>query len=227
MNLTALIAALDPMQKAAFIAFGALTLVPTLSKLASELRVNHTSHRKQESDLINDLVDPAVENGSAHPLAIQARFHAATGCHPTRVPPADEIIAFVQNRALADLYNIVEYAHGAEFVAYGTCEKTFVPRGEHTLEELKKQDRAEFRKYLISAGAICFLIGLEKFGTIRYLPVSWLFLYALLKVSLSVKISRTLRFLDRFEKASTQAPRGDATAEKEKGSAAAPASNPA
>jgi hypothetical protein len=141
----------------------AITAFFVAPKNVSDLGLNRLLRRKHLSELIDALTSSKDGQEKAHPLAVQAKFHAAFGGAIAYLPESGEILALLQNHAM-DLYlNVLEYGACSKFVAYSDSEKSFLPRGDWTDAKLETRRRWDFFFYLISAVPAFGLIFIPPF----------------------------------------------------------------
>ena len=134
-----------------------------IPKVVSDLRLNRIVQRKHLSELIDALTGSKEGQEKSHPLAIQVKFHAAFGGSRANLPERSEILALLQNHALALYLNVLEYSECSKFVAYSDSEKSFLPRGAWTDAKLETQRRWNFFFYLISSVPAFGLIFIPPF----------------------------------------------------------------
>lgn len=144
----------------ATVATTAFFIVP---KNVSDLSLNRLIRRKHLSDLADALTSPKETEEKVHPLAVQVKFHAAFGGAMAYLPESDEILALLQNHALASYPNVREYGKCSKFVAYSDSENSFSHRGDWTDAKLENRRRWNFRYYLLSATPAAVLLFVPPF----------------------------------------------------------------
>lgn len=197
-------ASLSPLQKSLIAVGGALIPFIPMFKIPLDLKQARTAHRKQMSDLFQELTALLKERTAVHPLTVQAKFQAATGSLTKWLPPGEEILDFLENRELATRFNTLEFADCAEFVKHSKSEKTFVPRGDLTHKEIRKQWLVDLSLYMISGIFGIIVATSPEIGPVRFLLAIFAFIYALPKMIRSLKLQRTLNLLKQTSKNATR-----------------------
>lgn len=185
------LASLEPALKI----IGVLVSIYLASKLPSDLRLNRVAQKKHVAELIQEMTGWLKNNPDTHPMLAQAKFHAAFGGSPTRIPNGQEILDFLKNDALATLLNAMEYTDCLEFVAYSKLEGAFIPRLPWTLKKLRWERRGEFFLYMVTGVFALVIFGIPGFEPGRLgliLPAAF---YAVIKASRSGLVGRAEKLL--------------------------------
>jgi hypothetical protein len=171
-----------------------------LPKLRSDLRMNRLAQRKQVGEIFGELTAFLKERSAAHPLAVQAKFLAATECSPKWCPDGDEILNFLEDRELATHSNTLEFAICSELVAHSSSERAFTPRGIWTHGRLRGHWWGEFAIYMICGGFGFAVTFSPEVGPVRYVFAIPAVLYAIQKLPRLTQINRARRFLKLTQK---------------------------
>lgn len=180
---------------------GAIATLLGLPKLLSDLRLNKVSQKRQIADLLKEITAWPIDDPAFHPIVLQAKFQAALGCSPRRIPPASEILAFLKDTGVATFSNLLEYAYTLEFVAYSIDLKTLVPRDTWTRKKIRRASRTAFWSYLVTASFTVALIGTPHFQFGRLLLIIPLGFLAVHFAVRGKHLSRARTLLKRLKKA--------------------------